>query len=370
MRQLLGKIQTTYRSLFGYIIKRQLLIAVCLAATVVVGGVFLGYENNKIVPLSQGVITHYTAEPNNRLSFMSNWDGPDYLNIVDKGYSSASQTNFFPLYPLAVDLVKTIVHSALDSALIVSWVCLIGAIYFYLKIVKLLFKKTDNIEALRAVLFFVLFPTGVFLIATYTESLFAVLALGAIYHSLRKKYILAGIFTYLACLTHVNGVFIVLLVFMLLLEQKVSLRKSLAAAIIGGLGLLSYMYYLLLKFNNPMAFLDAQKSHGWLHHAISGFLSSMGWMNVIFIILIIISVVYWWSRRKSFSIYSLVFLAIPLLGGQFGGFNRYVLMDFPLQLMLFDHFRNRRLAYSFCLTLSAVLWAYFLFQYAGGYVGG
>jgi hypothetical protein len=63
-------------------------------------------------------------------------------------------------------------------------------------------------------------------------------------------------------------------------------------------------------------------------------------------------------------------LCIPLLGGQFGGFNRYVLMAFPVQFMLYDHFRSSKNMYPVILAATSVLWCYFLLQYAGGYIGG
>ena len=92
--------------------------------------------------------------------------------------------------------------------------------------------------------------------------------------------------------------------------------------------------------------------------------------NILFLVLILVSGIYWWSRNKSFAIYSLLFLLIPILGKQFGGFSRYVLMDFPIQLMLYGYFRKRKFGYSVCICLTTVLWAYFLFQFAGGYTGG
>jgi len=366
MNQIIISLKKAYR----YAVKKELLISIIVGLSLIIGGVYLGYINNKVVPINPAVNARYSLEPNNKLSFMSNWDGPDYISIVDHGYTNSSVTNFFPLYPAVTYGIKTVVRSSVDSALIVSWICLIGAIYFYIKIIKILFKEKDPIEALKGVVFFILFPTGIFLLATYTESLFALLALAAIYHALRNKYILAGIFTFLACLTHISGVFLVVLIFLLLMEQKVNIKKSLASAIIGGLGLVTYMTYLFIRFNNPLAFISAQKNHGWLKHSVGNITSTIDWLNLIFIILIIVSAIYWWHKRKSFSIYSLLYLTIPLAGGQFGGFNRYMLMDFPIQIMLYNRFKQTKLAYSICLSISAVIWAYFLFQYAGGYVGG
>ena len=133
----------------------------------------MGWYNNKVVLPNPAVSAHYTQEPTNPLSFMSNWDGPDYLPIAKSGYTAFDQSNFYPLYPLLIDLVHFVISSPLVSALLLSWFCFAGAIYFYLKIIKLIFNVADNEEALRGLLFFILFPTAVFFLATYTEALFA-----------------------------------------------------------------------------------------------------------------------------------------------------------------------------------------------------
>lgn len=349
----------------------DLVLAVLLALLIIIIGVGLGWENNKIVPVNSAASAHYNLEPNNRLSFMSEWDGPNYLNIATNGYTSKNEANFFPLYPLAIRAVHSLIKSWLDSALAVSWLCFMGTIYFYLKIIKHLYKLKDSLEALRGALFFILFPTGVFLIATYTEALFALLALGAIYYALQKKYILASLFALLSTATHVTGVFVVLLIAMLLWENRVKPLKILASMVIGSLGIVSYMIYQAHKFGNALAFISAQKKHNWLSFTPAHFASVFLNLNGIFILLLLISIVYWWSRRKSFSVYSALFACIIFVAGKdLGGIGRYTLMAFPLQIMLYDYFRDKKVGYPLVLALSAILWTFFTLRYAGGYTGG
>lgn len=363
--------QKAQRALFKGISTNELFLAILLALMIIIIGVGLGWENNKIVPVSTAKLAHYTLEPNNRLSFMSDWDGPNYLNIAQNGYTNKIQANFFPLYPLSVRLVHTVVKSLVDSGLIVSWLCFTGAIYFYLKIIKKLYKLPDNLEAIRGVLFFILFPTSVFLIATYTEALFAFLALGAIYYALQKKYVPAALFAMFCTATHLTGLFVVVLIGMLLWEKKVKPLKIAATMVVGSLGLLAYMIYQKVKFNNAFAFVDAQKNHSWISltpaHLASIFIN----LNGLFIFLLFISAWYWWRRRKSFSIYSLLFASIVLVAGNdLGGIGRYSLMAFPLQFMLYEYFRDKKVAYPLIITLSAIFWTFCTLRYAGGYTGG
>jgi hypothetical protein len=129
------------------------------------------------------------------------------------------------------------------------------------------------------------------------------------------------------------------------------------------------MTYLELHFHKALAFVVSQKTNGWLQYSYSDYATAIASRNGLILLLVVISVIYWWQRRRTFAIYSLLYVAIAFLGG-LGGFSRYALMAFPLELMFYDYFRNKKLGYSMVLALSAIFWAYFLFQYAAGYTGG
>lgn len=358
-------------ALHKHLSSNTLLVAVILATAIIAVGVGLGWENNKIVPVNPAKSAHYTLEPSNHLSFMSNWDGPIYLDIAHRGYTNKIEANFFPLYPLTVRFVHMFIKSLLDSALLVSWICFAGATYFYLKIIKELYSLKDTLEAVRGTLFFILFPTSVFLIATYTEGLFAFLALGAIYYALCKKYIPAGLFAMFATATHVDGIFVVLFIGLLLAEKRLQPIKIIASMAMGLLGLASYMVWQEIKFNNPLEFITAQKNHSWLNFSPAHLSTTLTSFNGLFVLVLLVSAAYWWPKRKSFSIYSLLYASIVFIGGKdLGGIGRYSLVAFPLQFMLYDYFRNKKIGYPLVIALSAILWTFFTLRYAGGYTGG
>lgn len=358
------------KNLLTVIINKDILLSVLICVTVIAGGLFLGSYNNKVVPLNKDTRARYVSEPNNKLSFISDWDGPDYLSVANNGYTTINTTNFFPLYPLLTHAVNRSVTSPLYSALIVAWLSFIGAVYFYLKIIKSFFKVSENINALKGVLLFVLFPTSVFLFASYTEGLFAFLALGAIYFALQKKYLYSALFLLFATATHITGVFLLMMLGLMLLEQKEKIYRIISYMVIGSLGIVAYMIYLYEKFGKPLAFITAQKNHGWLEgNVVLNLINTFNILNLFFVILILVSVIYWWKRKKSFSIYSLSFLIIPIIGGEFGGFNRYVLMAFPVQFMLFDKYRDRSTLYTIVIIAFSILWTFTLLQYSGGYTG-
>ena len=354
-----------------YISEHNWLIAAVLTLGFVALALGLGYYSNKVIPPNPDPNSHYLAEPGTHLDFMSQWDGPHYLSIAQHGYSNRSLTAFFPLYPLLIRLVMFVAGSPLISALVISWCCLFGAVYFYLKVIRTLFKENLN-TALMGVLLFLLFPTGVFLAATYTESLFAFAALGAFYFALKGRYLLAGAFAAAASASHPEGVFISILVALLLWENKTRLWRIGVAAGEGLLGIAGFIAYLGIAKGHPLAFVSAQRGNHWLSgNYISTIVNSITPVSGILFFLVIIAAIYWWRRRRiSLAVYSLLFALIPLVGGNFAGFPRYVIMAFPLQFMFLQKFKRMSLAYSLILALSAIGWAYFVIHYAAGYTGG
>lgn len=354
--------------IYRYLMSHEWLLAIFLTIAVVAIGSALGIENNQIIALNSYKLAHYSLEPANKLSFLANWDGARYISIVLHGYSSSFVTGFFPLYPILIFIFHQIISSPLMSALVVSWLFLIGAIYYYLKIVKLYFNLNSNIEALKATLLFVLFPSGVYLIAAYSESAFALLALAAIYYAMQDRYINAGLMAMLAAVTRIDGVFILLLVALILFEQKQKIKNIVLTSFIGSLGLISYMVFLFFTRHNPLEFIKAQQTHHWLQSTILSKLASFGWVDWSLFLVVLWTSIYWWKRKKSFSIYSMLFLLIPIVGGQFGGYPRYILMLFPLQFMLFAYVKEKKFVYQILLVLFSVTWTYTLLQFAAGYI--
>ena len=198
------------------LIKNDLILALIISVSIIIIGTVLGYESTRIIPVTKITVNTYTAEPKNPLKILSNWDGPIYLNIAKDGYNKDFLVNFFPLYPMIVSIVQKIIRSYLDSGLAVAWIFMIGGFYYYIKIIKDYFKVKKTEEIVKAALIFALYPTAIFFIATFSESLFAFLSLGAIYYALKNNYRISAIFLMFDTMARINGVFVIVLVLMLL----------------------------------------------------------------------------------------------------------------------------------------------------------
>jgi hypothetical protein len=366
-----AKSRKYWSSCLNSVSNHDFLLALVIVTAIVLTALICGWSNNHLIPIYPKAHYHYTQEPHNPLSFMSDWDGPDYLSIAAHGYHNLFQANFFPLYPLAIYLVDLIIRSRLLSALLISWFSLVGAVYFFIKTLKHLGVVSTQKESLQSAFFLLLFPTGIFLIATYTESLFALLSLASIYFSMQRRFFLASILLLLCSACHITGIFTVICCALILYEKREKLRNILFTAFTGCLGLVAYMVYLHVRLGNALAFLKAQKQiHGWFKNGYLGLITNADLLNIVLVILLVTAAVYYFRRGlKSFAIYCLLFLAIPLIGRQYGGFNRYVLMAFPVQFMLYNFFRSRQQLYPYILLLMGIVWTYFTLQYSGGYIG-
>ena len=349
----------------------DLLLAFIIAFSIVIIGITLGFENNKVVPVNPASSAHYLNEPHNLLKFMVNWDGPNYISIAQNGYRNTAQTNFFPLYPILIKTLNSIFHSYINSSLTISIIGFIGALYFYIKIIKKRFKVTKFQEIIKAVALFALFPTSVFMFSAYTEGLFAFLALMAIYLVIIKRYYLATIPLFFLGLTHVNAVLVIAMLMILLYENKQSIFKIIIFGAISSLGFISYLIYMKNKFGNYFAFLAAQKNHSWWSLSLSHFITGVTSRDGLFFILLFITSLYWFNKQKSFSIYALFYIIIAFFtNNTFSGLARYSLMAFPIEFMLYDYFKDKKTGYLIVIIISTIMWTYFVTQYAGGYTGG
>ncbi|WP_269851356.1 hypothetical protein [Methanosarcina horonobensis] len=163
------------------------------------------------------------------------WDTGWYLDISQNGYTArpldeliSFQTNvvFFPLYPLLMRFLGSIIGNQYTAGVIISNFSLIVACIYLYKLVRL---DSDESSAFRSVKYLLLFPISFILSGVFTESLYLALALMCFYYARTGKWQLAGIFGFFLSLTRSVGVLIVLPLLyeglMPLLKEKGYLKK-------------------------------------------------------------------------------------------------------------------------------------------------
>lgn len=141
------------------------------------------------------------------LSPWQRFDTQRYMRIAEEGYAHEEDSVFPPLYPLASRILGYVFGGGpagnLWAATLISNVAFIGLLI-------MLFIVTEHDLgprfAPRALIYLTFFPTGFFLLAPYTESLFIFFALASIWAARHNgRFWLAGLLGLLASLTRLTG---------------------------------------------------------------------------------------------------------------------------------------------------------------------
>lgn len=296
----------------------------------------------------------------------ANFDGIHYLDIARRGYG-ISQQAFFPLYPKLLNFLTPVFQNKdLLSGIFISNFSFLIALYIFYKLIILDYseKVADN-----SLVFLLVFPTSFFFGLVYSEGLFFLLTIACFYASRKEKWLLAGLLGLLAA----NARFIGIFLFPALICEwygenkfknlKLNLSTSLRARIKNFLpillvpfGLLSYMRFLWLNFNDPLMFIHTQPFFGagrtggkivLLYQVFYRYLKMIlttkfdplyltVWMELIVAVGFIILLVFSFSKKIRFSylLFSIPAFLVPTLSGTFSSLPRYVLVLFPCFMCL------------------------------------
>jgi len=214
----------------------------------------------------------FTGLPHYLFDIWAKWDSVWYLQIAQHGYAADnSSTAFFPLYPLLIAVFKPLFFgNGVLAGMFISLVCCLAAFYFFYLLVETDFGSDT---ARRSVFYMAIFPTSFYLQTIYSESLFLMLTIGCIYAARRNEYVLAGIAGALATLTRSAGLLLLVpLVIMYLRDREWdwrAVRWDALYLLMLPLGLMVWMLYLDIRFNDPWLFSEAQSY--WLREFVDPF---------------------------------------------------------------------------------------------------
>lgn len=182
------------------------------------------------------------------------WDAPHFLYIAQNGYTNiGDEANFIvfsPLYPLAIKFVDPIFVSILSFS--------IAGVLFYNIVAKIWNKEV----AKKALFLLAIFPTSYFFTAPYTESLFWLMAMAAMYFAYKKYWILAGTFVGLSFLTRMPGIIILPVIWIIIWQTKSLKIKNIILVtlpVIFCVGMYLYLNYSV--YTDPLAFQKILHGH-------------------------------------------------------------------------------------------------------------
>ena len=335
-----------------------------------------------------------------------NFDGYQYISIAIYGYGDLQQS-YFPLYPILLRWLNLLVGQAVVSGIIISFITMIGGLYFFKKLVVYL-TKNDSISR-WSMLFLVLFPTGYFYHVVYPESLYLFVSAAGLYFLYKKQWLLAAFFAVLASLTKVQAALLLIPYFLipfavpydknLLQMAKAYLLnmfhkwKLLFIALSPLYGLAVYASYLYQTTGDPLYFYHAQSAFGaersvdtlvllpqvfyrYIKIFLTADISFIYFISVVEFVLyslvfgVICFALFTLLRSKkqfdlnqiSLQLYSLATLILPTLTGTLTSTPRYMLISFGFFIAL-GHIRHRFIRYAilvFFIPLHIILFLFFL----------
>jgi Mannosyltransferase (PIG-V) len=194
------------------------------------------------------------------------WDSVWYLAIAHGGYFSRPSSAYFPLYPFLIHTSTVLFRSALLAGTVISVVSMTVALYVLYLLSRL---DLGEAQARATVMLVAFFPMAFFLSAVYTEALYLLLSVGAIYAARLDRWAWAGVLGALASATRPSGFLILLpLAWLYLygprdaapLEQcparwrpRYAVSRSVIWLALVPVGILAYLGYLWAAHHAPLA---------------------------------------------------------------------------------------------------------------------
>jgi hypothetical protein len=322
--------------------------------------------------------------PPGRMNIWSHWDGEHYVRLAMGGYLNPPDNvspAFFPMYPLLMRSFAELFGGPISKEALSVWGPLISLLFlpfaFYF-IYSIALEGWGERLARDTVLILAFFPTTFFLNAAYTESLFLALSAGSLWAiRVRKDLLVAGVLAALAAATRNVGIFLVVPLMYEWIKDIESFRWRGIYVLLAPGGLLAYMGYLWARFGDPLLFYSAQESWGrqatgpldtarrawgaavegagglldlWAHPTPSNVANQLaGTSNFFNLAFFVFAMVVLLAGLRylplSLTVYGLLLVAPATLFGTPGsplmGTPRYVLVAFPVFIVLALLFRNR-----------------------------
>ncbi len=324
------------------------------------------------------------------------WDGLHYILLAENFYTEfGPSTAFYPLLPALMLLTNHLGLSAVGSGIFWSFVFSFLTLFYFLKIMDAILSPRDS---LRALLFFLFFPTAFFLTAIHTEALFLALAFSLTYYLLFKKSYWAILPALLLPLSRGQGLLMAAVVFVYLIWvyllprilKKQPLKENLPLTITVTffllIGQLIYFGFMFLRLGDPFAGFKAQQFYPmqfsilnifkpwrlleilfftdwhWFRYTHSG-------VDKIFLLgVFLLSIPVFRSRNPFMIIAYLILTAATVFMGDLSAFSRMTLCLFPIFLyapLMLKRLRTK--GFTALITVFAGIQLYFLVRFVNFY---
>ena len=230
---------------------------------------------------------------NELLNLPARWDTGWYLTIATEGYRydpnmrADFQQNiaFFPAFPMAVRYLSVVLgRQPLWTGVGISIVSFFLALTYFLRLARDLLK--DEEKAVTAVTLLAMYPFAVFFSAAYTEGLFLLTLIGAVYHFHKNQLWRAAFWGFACGLTRPNGALLsIVLALMAIaptatvpsvrewLKMPATLLRRIVAAGSPGYGMLLYSAFIYRVTGDPFMWTKQNVAWGRVYRSLDSIVS-------------------------------------------------------------------------------------------------
>lgn len=210
---------------------------------------------------TKAIIPEWTAD-STFIGSWTRWDAGHYLSIAEHGYrNSVDHTAaFFPLYPMLMKAVSVVTPLSIPLAgMVISLGCFLVSIPLFAMLAQEILGEE---RARTATILFAISPFSLFYSSVYTESLFLLLCIAALWLGRREQWVLAALVVSLATATRITGLALIPPLVWLVWKRTRSIRHLAIVAVVSPLGIGSYATYNWYVFSDPLRFLTVQQEWG------------------------------------------------------------------------------------------------------------
>jgi len=296
----------------------------------------------------------------------SHWDGKWYRRIAVEGYNYANDGNqhsvaFYPLFPLISRGLMMFGLPFEVAGTLVNNISFLGALlllYYWVK------ERHGTKVAIWATAVMTWCPFSLYGTVIYTEGLFLFLTTAALRAFDKRQYFWAAVCGALASATRATGITLLPTFIFVAWKEKRTLSAYIAGLCVP-LGLLSFILYCAITFNEPLAFIYVQKA--WAQPSWWSIFTDaifVGKNSLIKVVMVFGGGYMLWYFRTQLSktavVYGFCSLLLIIFSGALMSVNRYAYGIVSLSVALGLLFsRQNRWGYAI-LTWFAIL----LFSYA------
>jgi hypothetical protein len=339
------------------------------------GVLLVGFLAVQLIGYPPEAVNRWHIYNNELLDLPARWDTGWYVGIAAEGYSyipsagAQQQQNiaFFPAFPMSMRYLSVLFgRQVLWTGVLISLVSFFLALTYFLRLARTLLKNEE--QAVTAVMLLAAYPFAVFFSAAYTESLFLLTLLGAVYHFHVQQWWRAAMWGFVCGLTRPNGALLsVVLALMVVAPLWDSARRRIAIPEAGwrpimlrmlvaaspGLGMLTFSAFIWRLTGNPFAWTAQNLAWGRVYRSLDSivtdridFIAANGWYNyastqsidMFYLVAVLLALAAVWPvyRRFGIAFAALILITIlpPMSAGGLLSMGRVTSTLFPVFLWM------------------------------------